>query len=133
MGGSMGGYGAWHLAWRFPGVFAAAVIISGGIVPVKHLIPDVPDEMKTLLQSSDPYAEVARKGRKLRVWVFHGGSDEQVPVTEARKIVKALKSIGADATLTEFEGLNHIEAGVKAYSQLDTISWLLEQHREATA
>jgi predicted peptidase len=89
--------------------------------------------MKTLLQSSDPYAEVARKIRKLRVWVFHGGSDEQVPVTEARKIVKALKAIGADATLTEFEGLNHIKAGVQAYSQLDTISWLLEQHREATA
>jgi predicted peptidase len=132
MGGSMGGYGAWHLAWRFPRFFAAAVIISGGIVPVQHLIPDIPDEMKALLRSADPYAEVARKIGKLPVWVFHGGSDDQVPVTEARNIIKALKAVGADATLTEFKGLNHIKAGVKAYSQLDAISWLLEQRRQAT-
>jgi hypothetical protein len=43
-------------------------------------------------------------------------------VTEARNIIKALKAVGGDATLTEFKGLNHIKAGVKAHSQLDAIS-----------
>jgi hypothetical protein len=50
-------------------------------------------------------------------------------VTEARNIIKALKAVGGDATLTEFKGLNHIKASVKAHSQLDAISWLLEQRR----
>jgi hypothetical protein len=43
-------------------------------------------------------------------------------VTEARNIIKALKAVGGDATLTEFKGLNHIKASVKAHSQLDAIS-----------
>src|SRR6266436_8233992 len=75
---SMGGYGTWYLAGKYPGRFAAIAPICGGI-----LVPDMarmqPPEDVT------PYSEAARKiGNKTPTWIFHGGADNVVPVTESQ-------------------------------------------------
>src|SRR5205807_1054806 len=79
---SMGGYGSWYLAGKYPGKFAAIAPICGGI-----LMPDMarmqpPDD-------NSPYLEAAKKIGKTPVWIFHGGDDPVVPVTyQTRKAAR---------------------------------------------
>ncbi len=44
---SMGGYGAWHLAQKYPGTFAALVVICGGIRAAGSGAEDVPRACKS--------------------------------------------------------------------------------------
>lgn len=124
---SMGGYGSWSYAAKYPGRWAAAVIICGGIV-APHL-PGVPQTPTS--PDVDPYAEAAKKvGSSLPVWVFHGGADPVVPVEESRNMVAALKAIGSDVKYTEYEGVLH-NSWDKAYNEADLASWLFAQRLSA--
>ncbi len=74
---SMGGYGTWDAIMRFPNKFACAIPMSGGgdstqVQRIKH-IP---------------------------IWNFHGEVDNTVPVTESRKLIKALGRQGLDCVYT---------------------------------
>jgi len=121
---SMGGFGSWALAAKYPEKWAAAVIICGGIR--RRTDPPIPDE-----DAGKLYAEAAGKiGTKLPVWVFHGAADGTVPVTESRKMVAALKEIGSDVKYTEYEGVEH-NSWDKAYAEPDLPAWLFAQHRSA--
>jgi len=131
---SMGGYGTWYLAGKYPGKFAAIAPICGGI-----LMPD-----KARAQSPDdnaPYTEAAKKIGKTPVWIFHGGDDPVVPVTESRRMAEAMKAVLGQDTLytarpatkpvevpeviyTEYPGVGH-NSWEKAYADPDLISWLL--------
>jgi predicted peptidase len=90
---SMGGFGAWDLAAKYPGKFAAVVPICGGIVfpeILKSTFPDVakesyPDEPRS-------YELFAKKIGRTPVWIFHGAEDEQIPVENSRKLCDALKA-----------------------------------------
>ena len=118
---SLGGYGSWALAAKYPGKWAAAVVVCGGIRRPRD--SQAPEE-----DGKNSYAEAARKiGAKLPVWVFHGGADPTVPVTESRKMVEALKALGSDVKYTEYEGVLH-NSWDKAYSEPDLATWLFAQH-----
>jgi predicted peptidase len=117
---SMGGYGSWAILQKYPGKFAAAVVICGGIVPPAStkLAPPPGD---------DPYGDAAKKiGTAMPIWVFHGGADPVVPVTESRKMVEALKALGSNVKYTEFEGVLH-DSWVKAYADATMPPWLFSQ------
>jgi predicted peptidase len=122
---SMGGYGSWSLAAKYPGKWAATVVICGGIrMPRRPGLPQASEE-----STADPYAEAAKRiGEKLPVWVFHGGDDPTVPVTEARSMVEALKGIGNQVKYTEYEGVKH-NSWDKAYAEPDLPAWLFAQHK----
>jgi predicted peptidase len=131
---SMGGYGSWYLAGKYPGKFAAIAPICGGI-----LMPD-----KARAQSPDdnsPYLEAARKIGRTPVWIFHGGDDPVVPVSESRRMAEAMKTVLGQDTLytarpaarpvevpeviyTEYPGVGH-NSWEKAYADPDLIRWLL--------
>jgi len=122
---SMGGYGTWDMAARYPGRFAAYVPICGGIngppaLPQMH--SSVVDDPKV----TDPYAETARRIGKTPVWIFHGTDDPAVPVEESRKMAEALKAAGGNVKYTEYPGTGH-ESWDKAYAEPDLFSWLLQQ------
>lgn len=118
---SMGGYGSWSLAAKYPNRWAAAVIICGGIR--RRTDPQIPDD-----EAAKLYAEAAAKiGRKLPIWVFHGADDDTVPVTESRKMVAALKEIGSGVKYTEYPGVEH-NSWDKAYAEPNLSSWLFAQH-----
>lgn len=85
MGLSMGGFGTFELIARMPGRFAAAAPICGG----------------------GNAAVVGLYAGGTRLWVFHGDADNVVPVSNSRKMVKALKNWGADVKYTEYPGVNH--------------------------
>jgi predicted peptidase len=122
---SMGGYGTWHLAAKYPGRFAALVPICGGLFRPPALRANPPE-------SSAPYDEAARKiGRATPVWIFHGEVDDTVPVTESRKMAEAMKALGGEVHYTEYPGISH-NSWDKAYAEPELMTWMLSKSIFAT-
>ena len=124
---SMGGYGTWAIASSNPRRFAAYAVICGGVRPPAAVprSPETPD----LSSVADPYTPIAQKIGKTPVWVFHGGADPVVPVTESRKMVEALKATGGNVKYNEYEGVRH-DSWVKAYAEPNFFEWLLSYRLE---
>jgi predicted peptidase len=125
---SMGGFGSWAWAAKYPGKWAAAVVVCGGIRHRRQAnAPPAPEE------AGDPYADAAKKiGATLPVWVFHGSADTSVPVTESRRMVEALKALGSQVKYSEYDGVGH-NSWDKAYTEADLPIWLFAQHLSARA
>jgi predicted peptidase len=105
MGHSMGGYGAYYLAHRYPKRFAAVVPIAApGVAWWTYRPVEVP------------------------FWVFHGEQDEAVPIAEAEKMVATLEEIGADVRFTRYPEGGHVLR--EPFDDEDLFAWLLEQRRE---
>jgi predicted peptidase len=101
---SMGGYGTWALASKYPDHFAAAVpICGGGMRIMAYGLKDVP------------------------IWAFHGGKDPVVPVEESREMVAAVKARGGNAKLTVYPEANH-DSWTETYNNPELYEWLLK-HR----
>lgn len=101
---SMGGYGAWDLASRYPGYFAAVAPICGGGI-----------------------ARMVGNMRAIPTWVFHGKKDEAVPEEESARMVEALKAAGGNVKYTMLPEAGHIDAWVYAYGEAGLFEWFLEQ------
>jgi predicted peptidase len=116
-GFSMGGYGTWAIAARHPKLFAALVPISGGVVwPTPARIVD-----------EIPYASIAEKVAGIPSWVFHGGADRNVFVTESREMVKLLRTMNANVRYTEYDGAAHFGTWDRAYAEPELPTWLFRQ------
>jgi predicted peptidase len=101
---SMGGRGAWYLAYKHPDRFAA-------IVPICAWAPN--EDWAPALKS-------------MPVWVFHGEKDTTVPIGDSEEMVKALRAEGNDARFTVLPGRDHDIADV--WDRPDLNEWLL-QHK----
>lgn len=104
-GMSMGGAGVWFLAGVYPDRFAALAPLASRIVPL-------------------PLARL----KALHIWVFHGETDEVVPLSEAERTVEGLKSVGGDVRLTVCPGVGH-DLWPHVYSNAELYTWLLGQQR----
>jgi len=119
---SMGGYGTWSIASKYPGKFAALAVICGGIRgPVRAPALGV---VKSDDPNVDPYAVTAQKIGKTPVWIFHGGADPIVPPDESRKMNEALKAAGGNVKYTEYEKVGH-DSWTKAYAEPELMKWML--------
>ena len=123
---SMGGYGTWHLAGKYPGRFAAIVPICGGI-----LMPQISREQPP--DDTQPYTDAANKiGNKTPVWIFHGGADDTVPVRESQRMAAAMKALGGEVRYTEYPGVGH-NSWDNAYAEPDLMTWMLSKTTSAKA
>lgn len=136
---SMGGYGTWYLAGKYPGKFAALAPICGGILMPEKARAQSPDD-------NSPYLEAAKKIGKTPVWIFHGGDDPVVPVTESRRMAEAAKTLMeqdavnthpqamtenlAEVIYTEYPGVGH-NSWEKAYAEPDLMTWMLSKSTAA--
>src|ERR1700730_12920161 len=102
---SMGGYGTWDLAVKYPKRFAAYVGICGGIREPERL-PQLRVRLADDSRIADPYAEPGR--------TFRGGDDPAVWVEDSGKMADALKSVGGSVQYTEYPGAGY-ESWLKAY------------------
>ncbi|MBN1135525.1 MAG: alpha/beta fold hydrolase [Anaerolineae bacterium] len=102
---SMGGYGAWALASRYPERFAAVVPVCGG---------------------GDPAAVSSLKD--VPVWAFHGALDEQVSPGESQRMVDALKACGGAVRFTLYPDLAH-DSWTRTYDDPALYHWLLQQRK----
>lgn len=109
---SMGGYGAWEMAERWPNYFAAAAPIAGAGDPSK-----------------------AARLVNLPIWAFHGATDTAVPPSGSRDMINAIRKAGGHPRYTEYPGQGH---GVweipytilgKPSPTSDFFAWLYAQHR----
>jgi|SRR5688500_4623884 len=104
---SMGGMATFELLWRKPQFFAAAFPICGG---------------------GDP-SKVSIYAKNFPVWVFHGASDNVVPVSNSRLMVKALKNAGADVKYSEYAGVGHA-SWTNAFAEPELLEWIFKQERK---
>lgn len=102
---SMGGYGTWGLAAKYPDKWAAIVPICGGGTPAD-----------------------AEKFAKLPCWAFHGDEDKAVPVSRSRDMIEALKKAGGKPKYTEYPGVAH-NSWDPAYGTDELYEWLFAQKR----
>jgi predicted esterase len=107
-GHSMGGYGTWSLAPKYPDLFAALAPIAGGGNPqalskIKH-VPQI---------------------------VIHGDKDPTVPVERSRVMVKAAQELGIKIKYIEVPGGNHTDIAVPA--QKDIFDWFDAHKRQPSA
>jgi predicted peptidase len=124
---SMGGYGCWRLAEKYPGRFAALIVICGGVRPPTAALKAHPDLVK-LTPSDDPksYSDVAAKVGNVPVWIFHGANDDIVPNSESKRMYEAMKQVSTDAHYTEYPEVRHA-AWVKAYDEPKLFPWLFSK------
>jgi len=121
---SMGGYGSWYLAQKYPHTFAAMVVICGGIHPPVATLKAHPELVKfSPPDGPNAYADAAAKIGKVPVWVFHGADDNIVPVVESQRMADAMKAVGAEVHYTEYPGVKHV-AWDKAYDEPKLYPWL---------
>ncbi|RYD73127.1 MAG: hypothetical protein EOP84_22040, partial [Verrucomicrobiaceae bacterium] len=103
---SMGGFGTWDIATRYPDRFAAIVPICGG---------------------GDP--EKAPAIAKLPVWTFHGNADSVVTVDLTRRMVDSIQKAGGTPLYTEYANVTH-DSWSNAYSEPMLLPWLFAQKRQ---
>jgi predicted peptidase len=106
---SMGGFGTWALAAHTPDRFAAIVPVCGG---------------------GDP--SIAKRIAHLPVWVFHGGKDPIVPISESQEMVDALKKNSGNVRFTIYPDARH-DSWTATYANPKVYEWLLEQKRRPPA
>jgi predicted peptidase len=126
---SAGGNGAWFLASRFPGRFAAVAVVCG-FATGRHVAPR---EVRypALAPGASPAAirtALAARLRGLPIWIFHGAADTVVRVEESRGMAEALRATGNSVRYTEFPGVGH-DAWTPAYGRAELWEWLLAQRR----
>ncbi|GGM50854.1 carboxylesterase family protein [Microbacterium saperdae] len=102
---SMGGFGTWSMAVRYPDRFAAIAPICGGL----------------WLQSAAPLQSVP-------VWAFHGDADDVVPISATEQIVTELRSLGTDVRFTRYAGVGH-DSWTETYENPEFYDWLLSHRR----
>ena len=102
---SMGGFGTWSLACRYPDRFAAIAPICGG---------------------GQWY--LANRLRHVPVWAFHGAKDPVVPPDLSKSMVDAVKRAGGSAKLTIYPEAGH-DSWTAAYDNPDLYKWLLGHRR----
>lgn len=99
---SMGGYGTWNIAARYPHKFAAIAPICGGGDP-------------------DSVEEFAH----LPTWVFHGALDSVVPLQNSQAMVDALHAAGNAARFTIYPEAGH-DSWTETYNNPELYRWFME-------
>lgn len=103
---SMGGYGTWLTACRFPNTFAAIAPICGGGMVWKAPVLDMP------------------------IWAFHGTEDQTVYPTETINMIHKIRQFrenDSEIKMTLLDGVGH-NAWEYAYNE-DLVTWLLSKER----
>lgn len=103
---SMGGYGTWYTALRYPEFFAAIAPVCGGGMVWKAYALD------------------------MSVWAFHGTDDEVVYPSESMNMIHKMRSMDTNKNeikLTMLDGVGH-NAHDFAYT-VELLDWLLSKSR----
>lgn len=110
---SMGGFGAWEFALRYPGRFAALVPIAGGWKEGRREVP----------------ADICRL-EDLPIWVFSGGQDTIVYPFQSAVLVDAIKACGGNIRYTFYPDADHEGSWNRAYADPELYEWMLAQRLE---
>ena len=76
-----------------------------------------------------PKPEQAPKIKDIPCWVFHGGADPIIPVSESKEMVAALKKAGGSPNFKVFPKAEH-NCWDQAYAMPELWTWLADQTRK---
>lgn len=105
---SMGGFGTWDLAVKYPYKFAAIAPICGG----------------SELHAWDATMHLT----EMPIWTFHGAMDQVVPLEGTVRIVQALRQAGSNPKLTIYPDANH-DSWTETYDNPELYAWFLQHSR----
>jgi len=105
---SMGGYGTWDYALRYPKRFAALAPVCGGTLRLEDI----------------------GRIKHIPIWAFHGELDKRIPAEGTRQLARAMEAVGGKMKATYYPEVGH-NAWVKAYSTPDLYKWLLQHERKS--
>ena len=106
-GVSLGGYGTWYFAGRYPEKFAALLPVVGfGSV----------EEAEIIAQAGIP------------VWAFSGGRDMAVPTQYFFPAMRKLDDLGATFRFTTEQDMGH-DVWSRTYAREDIYHWLLQYEK----
>ncbi len=107
-GHSMGGTGTYQVQIKLSNTFACIAPMSGSVKNTEENISAL---------------------SKTKVWAFVGTNDTIVDPSSTRTIISALKSKGATAKITEFDGIDHFGVPSLGYKNSEFINWLVSCHK----
>jgi predicted peptidase len=104
IGYSMGGTGAWHMAYKHPEMFAAVAPMSGNTNPWwASRLKDIP------------------------IWAFHGQKDTLISVSETEQMAEAIRKEGGSIRVSIDPERGHSPPSIAKHEEL--FEWLLKQKR----
>jgi predicted peptidase len=104
VGYSMGGTGAWYLAYKHPEIFAAVAPMSGNTNPWwASRLKDIP------------------------IWAFHGKKDDRIPESETEEMAEAIKKEGGNIKISIDPERGHSPPSTAEHEEL--FKWLLNQKK----
>ena len=106
-GMSMGGRGAWYLAYRHPERFAAIAPVAA-FHPISHWA-------------------VSGRLRSVPVRAYHGNQDDLAPLADATALHESMQAVGGESELVVLEGRNHFISDV--FEDPELYRWLLQHRR----
>jgi len=109
-GQSMGGYGSYQMAARYPRFFAAVAPISGAWGPYKDF--SMPSNLT--------------RWQKVPFWAFHGDRDTKAPYKDAQKTMERLREADVYSRFTVYPGGGH-HVKQMVYANPRFFDWLLAQ------
>ncbi|HUG09143.1 MAG TPA: alpha/beta hydrolase-fold protein [Acidimicrobiia bacterium] len=111
---SMGGFGSWHIASRYPERYAAMASLSGS----------------GYQQASPPPAEFACRLGDVPVWAIHGERDLIADFDTVRAQVEAWEDLcGQELRFTAHPELGHFSTYEEAYRDPALYDWFLDHSR----
>jgi predicted peptidase len=108
---SMGGYGSWYLATRWPARFAAVAPICGG----GYWFHGFPERIAKLKDTP--------------VWAFHGALDDIIPLSASEEMVSVLRENGGNVKLTVYPQADH-DSWTETYRNPELYSWFLRHENK---
>jgi predicted peptidase len=109
-GQSMGGYGTWAMALKYPARFAAIVPVASGWDYTNEVVPANICDLKNV-----------------PIWIFHGAQDTSVPPDQAMAMAQALQDCGGNVRFTLYPDADHLGSSNRAYADPDLYEWLAAQ------
>ena len=103
---SMGGYGTWDIATKYPDDFAAIAPICGGGNP-----------------------RFARRISHLPTWAFHGAKDTVVPISQSESMVNAMEAAGGKPRFTIYPTAGH-DSWTATYNNPELFEWFLQHTKQ---
>lgn len=126
-GVSMGGFGTWFMASKYPNKFAAMAPIAARLTPAYGY--EVPYGFVTHgVEKSEVASALSGSIGEIPVWIVHGEKDHIVPVENSRDIYKALKRRGHQVVYEELMGVKH-NSWEFAYEDSGLIEWMFGQKK----
>lgn len=129
-GYSMGGMAVYHIAGHNPDLFAGAIVIAGRAdspLQNKKALTRYHEYKQWLIHADNPIS-LCENFLNIPLRIYHGNKDFIIDISEAKRMEKRLKEVGATVQLFEVPGDHFF--GFDLITTDEPLKWLLDQRKK---